>query len=122
MMDTPKTKSWRELCTYACDREYWRARARVLHEATTDNDGCVLIFTRKYLSRNPKLRAMRSSHPEAPKELTIMFLIVDGNYYHKIGNKRAHRRTQKHSQDQEHSPTSKCEPKHENITNFITIF
>ena len=30
MMDAPTTKSWYELCAYACDREYWKARVRSL--------------------------------------------------------------------------------------------
>ena len=32
MMDAPKTDSWRELCAYACDREYWRTRVRALRQ------------------------------------------------------------------------------------------
>ena len=32
LMDAPKTNSWRELCTYACDRDYWRARVRALRQ------------------------------------------------------------------------------------------
>ena len=31
-MDAPKHNSWRELCTYTCDREYWRARVRGLKQ------------------------------------------------------------------------------------------
>ena len=26
LMDSPKTSSWKELCTYTMDREYWRTR------------------------------------------------------------------------------------------------
>ena len=32
LMDAPQTRSWRELCTYACDRDYWRARVRTLRQ------------------------------------------------------------------------------------------
>jgi len=32
LMDAPQTRSWRELCTYACDRDYWRARVRALRQ------------------------------------------------------------------------------------------
>ena len=32
LMDTPKTDSWRELCSYACDREYWRSPVRALRQ------------------------------------------------------------------------------------------
>ena len=32
LMDAPKTDSWRELCTYALDRDYWRARVRSLRQ------------------------------------------------------------------------------------------
>ena len=32
LMDAPKTDSWRELCTYAWDRDYWRARVRSLRQ------------------------------------------------------------------------------------------
>ena len=32
LMDAPKTNSWRELCTYACDRDYWRARVRAMKQ------------------------------------------------------------------------------------------
>ena len=32
LMDAPATDSWRELCTYACDREYWRTRVRALRQ------------------------------------------------------------------------------------------
>ena len=30
LMDEPDTKSWRELTTFACDEEYWKARVRVM--------------------------------------------------------------------------------------------
>ena len=33
LMDAPTTTSWRELCTYACDRDYWRARVRGLRQS-----------------------------------------------------------------------------------------
>ena len=41
LMDAPATSSWRELCTYACDREYWRARVRAFRQprVTTVNLG-----------------------------------------------------------------------------------
>ena len=32
LMDAPSTNSWRELCTYACDKEYWKARVRALRQ------------------------------------------------------------------------------------------
>ena len=32
LMDAPKSKSWRELCTYAVNREYWRERVRKLRQ------------------------------------------------------------------------------------------
>ena len=32
LMDAPERKSWRCLCTYACDREYWRARVRAMKQ------------------------------------------------------------------------------------------
>ena len=32
LMDAPTCGSWRELCTYACDREYWRARVRQMRQ------------------------------------------------------------------------------------------
>ena len=41
LMDAPATDSWRELCTYACDREYWKARVRSMRQPriTTVNIG-----------------------------------------------------------------------------------
>ena len=32
MMDAPTTDTWKELCTYAWDRDYWRARVRSLRQ------------------------------------------------------------------------------------------
>ena len=32
LMDAPTTRSWRELCTYAADREYWKARVRKMKQ------------------------------------------------------------------------------------------
>ena len=32
LMDAPQTDSWRELCTFGCDREYWKARVRGLRQ------------------------------------------------------------------------------------------
>ena len=32
LMDAPKTSSWKELCTYAMDREYWRTRVRKMKQ------------------------------------------------------------------------------------------
>ena len=32
LMDAPTHNSWRELCTYACDRDYWRARVRSMRQ------------------------------------------------------------------------------------------
>ena len=31
-MDAPQTESWRELCAYAVDREYWKARVRAMKQ------------------------------------------------------------------------------------------
>ena len=32
MMDSPRHDSWRELTTYAADREWWRARVRAIRQ------------------------------------------------------------------------------------------
>ena len=32
LMDAPSHNSWRELCTYAIDRDYWRARVRSMKQ------------------------------------------------------------------------------------------
>ena len=32
LMDAPKTDSWRELCTFACDRDYWSTRVRAMKQ------------------------------------------------------------------------------------------
>ena len=32
LMDAPTVTSWRELCTYAMDREYWRSRVRKMKQ------------------------------------------------------------------------------------------
>ena len=32
LMDAPKTRSWRELLSYAEDREYWKARVRSMRQ------------------------------------------------------------------------------------------
>ena len=32
MMDAPRHDSWRELTTYAADREWWRARVRAIRQ------------------------------------------------------------------------------------------
>ena len=32
LMDVPERESWRGLCTYACDREYWRTRVRAMKQ------------------------------------------------------------------------------------------
>ena len=32
LMDVPKTESWRELTTYAWDKDYWRARVRAMRQ------------------------------------------------------------------------------------------
>ena len=32
LMDAPTTDTWKELCTYAWDRDYWRARVRALRQ------------------------------------------------------------------------------------------
>ena len=32
LMDAPERDSWRCLCTYACDRDYWRARVRAMRQ------------------------------------------------------------------------------------------
>ena len=41
LMDAPATDSWRELCAYACDREYWKTRVRSMWQPriTTVNIG-----------------------------------------------------------------------------------
>ena len=50
LMDAPQTRSWRELCTYACDRDYWRARViglehQISKKLETSN---TTIFSYKY--------------------------------------------------------------------------
>ena len=37
LMDSPKTKSWRELMQYAADKEYWKARVRVMRQCPVVN-------------------------------------------------------------------------------------
>ena len=32
LMDAPERDSWRCLCTYACDRDYWRTRVRAMRQ------------------------------------------------------------------------------------------
>ena len=32
LMDSPQATSWRELCTYACDRDHWRERIRAFKQ------------------------------------------------------------------------------------------
>ena len=32
LMDAPQDITWKELCTYACDRDFWRARVRGLKQ------------------------------------------------------------------------------------------
>ena len=32
LMDAPKTESWRELTTYAWDKDYWRSRVRAMRQ------------------------------------------------------------------------------------------
>ena len=32
LMDTPKVKPWRELVSFACDKEYWKARVRSMRQ------------------------------------------------------------------------------------------
>ena len=32
LMDAPKSSSWKELCTYAVNREYWRERVRKMRQ------------------------------------------------------------------------------------------
>ena len=51
LMDAPKTDSWRELCTYALDRDYWRARVRSL--------------------RQPRVTVSMGSHHEPGAEFTF---------------------------------------------------
>ena len=31
-MDAPQTESWRMLCEYAADREYWKTRVRAMKQ------------------------------------------------------------------------------------------
>ena len=33
LMDAPRHDTWKELCTYACNRDYWRARVRGLRQS-----------------------------------------------------------------------------------------
>lgn len=33
LIDAPTHKSWRELCTYAADRDYWRTRVRSMKQS-----------------------------------------------------------------------------------------
>ena len=37
LMDAPRTTSWRELKTYALDRDYWRARVRVMKQPISNS-------------------------------------------------------------------------------------
>ena len=32
LMDAPKVRSWRELTSYAADKEYWKARVRCMRQ------------------------------------------------------------------------------------------
>ena len=32
LMDAPKVKSWRELASFACDKEFWKARVRSMRQ------------------------------------------------------------------------------------------
>ena len=32
LMDAPTHQTWKELCTYAVDRDYWRARVRSMKQ------------------------------------------------------------------------------------------
>ena len=32
LMDAPSHQTWKELCTYAVDRDYWRARVRSMKQ------------------------------------------------------------------------------------------
>ena len=32
LMDVTATETWKELCTYVWDRDYWRARVRALRQ------------------------------------------------------------------------------------------
>ena len=36
LMDAPTRDSWRCLCTYACDRDYWRARVRAMKQPVVE--------------------------------------------------------------------------------------
>ena len=52
LMDAPATSSWRELYTFACDREYWRARVRGMRQPKVEVDigqhkapGVTIAFT-----------------------------------------------------------------------------
>ena len=37
LMDAPKVKSWRELASFACDKEYWKARVRSMRQQPVVN-------------------------------------------------------------------------------------
>ena len=43
LMDAPSHKSWRELCTYAVDRDYWRARVRAMKQPRIRVEGPEII-------------------------------------------------------------------------------
>ena len=43
LMDAPSHKSWRELCTYAADRDYWRTRVRVMKQPRIRVEGPQII-------------------------------------------------------------------------------
>ena len=40
LMDAPETKSWRELTTYAWDKDYWRARVRAMRQPRVAVEVC----------------------------------------------------------------------------------
>ena len=43
LMDAPSHESWRELCTYAVDRDYWRVRVRAMKQPRIRVEGPEII-------------------------------------------------------------------------------
>ena len=43
LMDAPPHQTWRELCSYAVDRDYWRARVRSMKQPRIRVEGPEVI-------------------------------------------------------------------------------
>ena len=43
LMNDPTHKSWKELCTYAVDRDYWRTRVRSMKQPRIRVEGPQII-------------------------------------------------------------------------------